>query len=197
MAAACLGPAAADAIAYGGIRGNADVIGLTVAAFAPAMLAFTVHYLMLRGFYANEDTRTPFFVQLVIASVNVIAAVTLTQDVEPGHVAAMLALSYGLAYGVGAVLSTTLLSRAIGSVIDRESVVFAARLTVACAVAAAVMLGAVAGLDRLGLGTDTSGEALGVLLLAGALGAVAYVGTARVLGLDQLTYVVKSVLRRR
>ena len=36
--AACLGPAAADAIAYGGIRGNADVIGLTVAAFAPAMV---------------------------------------------------------------------------------------------------------------------------------------------------------------
>jgi putative peptidoglycan lipid II flippase len=197
VAAACLGPVAADAIAYGGIRGNADVIGLTVAAFAPAMLAFTVHYLMLRGFYATEDTRTPFFVQLVIAGVNVTAAVTLTQDVEPGHVAAMLALSYGLAYVVGAVLSTTLLSRAIGPVIDRESVVFTARLIVACTVAGAVMLGAVAGLDRLGLGTDTSGEALGALLVAGALGAGAYVASARLIGLDQLSYVMKSVLRRR
>jgi putative peptidoglycan lipid II flippase len=136
-------------------------------------------------------------VQLVIATVNVIAAVTLTQDVEPGHVAAMLALSYGLAYVVGAVLSTTLLSRAIGPVIDRESVVFAARLIVACAIAGAVMVGAVAGLDRLGLGTDTSGEALGALLVAGALGAGAYVGSARLIGLDQLSYVVKSVLRRR
>jgi putative peptidoglycan lipid II flippase len=134
---------------------------------------------------------------VVIASVNVVAAVSLTQNAAPGRVAAMLALSYGLAYGVGAVLSTTLLSRVIGPVIDRESVVFAARLSVACAVAAAVMLGAVAGLDRLGLGTDTSGEALAVLLLAGALGAVAYVGSARLIGLDQLSYVVKSVLRRR
>ena len=89
-------------------------------------------------------------------------------------------------------LSTTLLSRAIGPVIDRETVVFAARLTVACAVAAAAMLGAVAGLDRLGLGTDTSGEALGVLVVAGSLGAAAYVVTARLIGLDQLVYVVRE-----
>jgi len=196
VAAACLGPAAADAIAYGGIRGNADVIGLTVAAFAPAMVAFTIHYLMLRGFYANEDTRTPFFVQLIIAAVNVAAAFTLTQDVDPGRVAAMLALSYGLAYLVGAILSTTLLSRAIGPVIDRETVVFAARLVGACALAAAAMLGSVAGLDRLGLDTDSSGEALGVLVISGLLGAVVYVGSARLLGLDQLSYVVRSVLRR-
>ena len=160
------------------------------------MLAFTVHYLMLRGFYANEDTRTPFFVQLVIATVNVVAAFTLTQDVAPSRVAAMLALSYGLAYLVGATLSTTLLSRAIGPVIDRETVGFAVRVTVACAIAAAVMLGAVAGLDRIGLGTDTSGEALAVLAIAGLLGAGAYVGSARLMGLDQLSYVVKSVLRR-
>ena len=196
VAAACLGPTGADAIAYGGIRGNADVIGITIAAFAPAMLAFTVHYLMLRGFYANEDTRTPFFVQLVIAAVNVVAAFTLTHDVAPGRVAAMLALSYGLAYLVGAVLSTTLLSRVVGPVIDRETVVFALRLTAACAVAAAVMLGSVAALDRLGLGTDSSGEALGVLVVAGLLGAASYVVTARLLGLDQLSYVVRSVLRR-
>ena len=197
VAAACLGPTAADAIAYGGIRGNADVIGLTVAAFAPAMLAFTVHYLMLRGFYANEDTRTPFFVQLVIASVNVVAAFTLTQDAAPGRVAAMLALSYGLAYVIGALLSTTLLSRAIGPVLDRETIVFAARLIVACAVAAAAMLGAVAGLNRLGLGTDTSGEALGVLVVAGSLGAAVYVVTARLIGLDQLSYVVKRAAPAR
>ena len=74
--------------------------------------------------------------------------------------------------------------------------VFAARLTVACGVAAATMLGAVTGLDRLGLGTDTSGEALAVLVVAGSLGAAVYVLAARLIGLDQLSYVVRSVLRR-
>ncbi len=196
VAAACLGPTGAEAIAYGGIRGNTEVIGYTIAAFAPAMVVFTVHYLMLRGFYANEDTRTPFVVQLVIATVNVAAAITLTHDVAPAKVAAMLALSYGLAYLVGATLSTTLLSRSIGPVIDRETVVFAGRLVVACAVAAATMLGAVAGLDRLGLDTGTSGEALGVFAIAGLLGAASYVLAARLVGLDQLAYVVRTVLRR-
>ena len=170
VAAACLGPVGADAISYGGIRGNADVIGHTVAAFAPAMIAFTVHYLMLRGFYANEDTRTPFFVQLVIAAVNIVAAVTLTRDVDPARVSVMLALSYGLAYLVGATLSTTLLSRVIGPVFDRETWVFALRLTVACAVAAVVMLGSVLGLAagrpddrplRRGVGRPGAGRAAG------------------------------------
>jgi putative peptidoglycan lipid II flippase len=196
VAAACLGPAGADAIAYGGISGNTDVIGVTIAAFAPAMVVFAVHYLMLRGFYANEDTRTPFFVQLVIASVNVIAAFTLTRDADPSRVAAMLALSFGLAYLVGAALSTTLLSRAIGPVIDRETVVFAGRLLAACAVVAVVMLGAVAALERLGLDTGSSMEALVVFVVAGLLGAGAYVAAARLVGLDQLAYVVRSILRK-
>ena len=196
VAAACLGPVGADAIAYGGIRGNAEVIGLTIAAFAPAMIVFTIHYLMLRGFYANEDTRTPFFIQLAIAAVNVVAAITLTSRVEPSHVAAMLALSYGLAYLVGATLSSALLSRAIGPVIDRETMVFAAKMVVACGLSAAGMIGAVLGLGRLGLGTEGTGEALAVLVAAGLAGAVVYVGSARLLGLDQLAYVVRSVLRR-
>ena len=59
------------------------------------MVAFTVHYMMLRGFYANEDTRTPFFIQLVIAIVNIVSALVLTSLVEPYRVAMMLALSYG------------------------------------------------------------------------------------------------------
>ncbi len=196
VAAACLGPVGADAISYGGIRGNAEVIGHTVAAFGPAMIAFTVHYLMLRGFYANEDTRTPFFVQLVIAAVNIAAAVTLTRDVDPARVSVMLALSYGLAYLVGATLSTTLLSRVIGPVFDRETWVFAVRLTLACAVAAVVMLGSVLGLAEVGLTTDRSGDALGVLVLAGLLGAGSYVVAARLVGLDQLGYVLRTITRR-
>ena len=39
----------------------------------PGILFFTVHYLMLRGFYALERTRTVFWVQCVIAAVNIAA----------------------------------------------------------------------------------------------------------------------------
>ena len=43
---------------------------------------FSVHYIVLRGFYAIEDTRTPFFIQCVISAVNIVLAITLTQLVS-------------------------------------------------------------------------------------------------------------------
>ncbi len=41
-------------------------------------MLFTTHYLMLRGFYALERTRTVFWVQCVIAATNIALAVALT-----------------------------------------------------------------------------------------------------------------------
>ena len=52
---------------YGALDGGTAPIGWTLAAFAPGLVLFTVHYLVLRGFYAQEDTRTPFLVQLVVS----------------------------------------------------------------------------------------------------------------------------------
>src|SRR5205085_1647852 len=79
LAAAILGPTGVHAIAFGGVRANAGVIGLTVAAFAPAMIAFSVHYVMLRGYYAMENTRTPFFIQLAVAATNIGAGIAFTR----------------------------------------------------------------------------------------------------------------------
>jgi putative peptidoglycan lipid II flippase len=196
-AVACLGqPAGTVAGLMGSLNGNTDAIGQTIAAFSLAMVAFTVHYLMLRGFYANEDTRTPFFIQVVIAAVNVLAAVLLTADAEPAQVAMWLALSYGIAYTVGATLSATLLARTTGSVFDREMVVFLARLVAACAVAAAVMLAVAAGLDAAGLDPTRPTGGLSTVAVAGLAGAAAYVVAARLLHMDQLTYLVSSLRRR-
>lgn len=198
IAVACLGPAAAGVLGYlPNLADSTQVVGWTVAAFAPAMIAFCVHYVMLRGFYANEDTRTPFFIQLVIAAVNVAAAFTLTSLVAPGRVAQMLALSYGIAYLVGAVLSATFLSRAIGPVVEGETVRFGARLAVAVALSAGAMLATTWAVVALGVDADTPSGALVVLAVAGLAGALVFVGAALLLRLRELQYVVTSVLRRR
>lgn len=197
VAVACLGgPLATAAGITGALQGDTALIGHTISAFALAMVAFTFHYVMLRGFYANEDTRTPFFIQVVIAAVNITAAIGLTRLVEPAQVAVMLALSYGIAYVVGAVLSTTLLSRSVGRIMDREMAVFLARLAVASTVTAAVMLGAARGLAELGLDPQRASGGLPIAVLAGLLGAGAYVLVARLLHMDQLTYLFNHLLRR-
>lgn len=197
VAVACLAlPATAIAGAVGSLGGNTVAIGHTVQAFALAMIAFTIHYMMLRGFYANEDTRTPFFIQLVISIVNITAAVVLTSIVEPYDVAAVLALSYGLSYVVGSVLSVTLLSRTAGSVVDREMIVFVRRLVLAVALAAFVTLGVARGLDVAGLEPARALGGLVTTVVAGAAGAVTYVAAAKVVGLTQLAHLVTSLRRR-
>ncbi len=48
---------------------------MSLALFAPGLVLFTTHYLMLRGFYALERTRTVFWVQCVIGATNITLAV--------------------------------------------------------------------------------------------------------------------------
>ena len=70
---------------HGAAADDTGELAATLAALVPGLIAFTVHYLVLRGFYALQDTRTPFFVQLwvsgtVIAVAIVIAAVGPARD---------------------------------------------------------------------------------------------------------------------
>jgi putative peptidoglycan lipid II flippase len=198
VALLCLGqPVTAVAGGVGSLGGQTVPIGYTVQAFSLAMVTFTVHYLMLRGFYANEDNRTPFFIQVVIAAVNVALALALTDGVEPDRVAMMLALSYGLAYLVGSILSASLISRQIGNVFDGEMVLFLGKLVVSCGLAAFVTLGVANGLDAGGLEPTRAVGGLVTTVLAGLAGAMTYVSAARVVRMDQLGYLVDTVLRRR
>ena len=45
----------------------------TLALFGAGLVFFTVHYLMLRGFYALEHNRTVFFIQCAVAATNIVA----------------------------------------------------------------------------------------------------------------------------
>ncbi|KRC65353.1 hypothetical protein ASE12_11635 [Aeromicrobium sp. Root236] len=197
VALLCLGqPATAIAGGIGSLGGQTIPIGHTIQAFSLAMVTFTVHYLMLRGFYANEDNRTPFFIQVVIATVNIGVAYKLAISVEPDRVAMMLALSYGIAYLVGSILSASLLAFSVGNIFDWEMLVFVVRLVVACGLAAFVATGFAHGLDTAGIEPARAVGGAITTVVAGFAGAVTYVMSARVLGMDQLTYVVDTLRRR-
>jgi putative peptidoglycan lipid II flippase len=195
VCAAVLGPTGGLAIAHGGVRVNASVIGLTVAAFAPAMLAFSVHYVMLRGFYAMEDTRTPFFIQIAVATTNVVAAIGFTHLADPHRVPVALALAFGLSYGVGATLSAALLPGS-ASIFSAQTRRFLVRLAAACAVAAAVMWGALTAVHGAGVDTAAPIRSFGLLAVVGPLGAGAYLLASRLLGLTELSGVLAAVRRR-
>ena len=198
VAVACLGlPLASVLAGFGAARANTDAIGTTISAFALALVMFSLHYVVLRGFYALEDTRTPFVIQAVIAAGNIALAVVLTTGAAPIEVSTRLALAYGLAYTVGLAISATVLSRRIGTLADPETIRFVVRLALVCAAAAAVMLAGRWGWGRfVDAGALSPLSAMGELVVVGLLGAATTVLVARLLRVEELRYVVTSVLRR-
>ncbi len=77
-------------------------------------MLFTTHYMMLRGFYALERTRTVFWVQCLVAATNIALAVLLAGNASPGRTAPGLVIAYAGAYLVGAVGSYSVLRRLLG-----------------------------------------------------------------------------------
>ena len=197
VAIACLGqPIAAVLAGFGAARGNTEAIGTTISAFALALVMFSLHYVVLRGFYALEDTRTPFVIQAGIAAANIGLAVLFTRGADPIEVSTLLALAYGLAYTIGLATSGTVLSRRIGTLADPETVRFVVRLVLACAVTALVMLAGRWAWEQLAPGGDSPAWSLGELVVVGLVGAATTVAAARLLRIEELRYVVTTVLRR-
>ncbi|MCW2814381.1 MAG: integral rane protein MviN [Nocardioides sp.] len=167
----------------------------SLALFGPGLVMFTVHYLVLRGFYALELTRTVFYVQCVVAVVNVVSAVLLVREVDAAGTSPALVVAYASSYAVGAVLSYAVLSRRLRSLETARTLRFVVRLVVAVAVATAVAGALALLLHRL---LDDPGWALAGLRggLVAAVGGVVYLAMARVTRLREVTIVTQTVTRR-
>ncbi|WP_239021695.1 murein biosynthesis integral membrane protein MurJ [Nocardioides jishulii] len=109
-----------------------------LAVFAVALVFFTVHFFMLRGFYALEQTRTVFLVQCVVGTVNVGAAIALVAVAPPRMTVAALAAAYALAYLAGSIVSWWVLRRQVGGLDERRTARFAVRMLAVVAISTAI-----------------------------------------------------------
>ena len=183
------GAAAADYVNY----------ETTLALFGVGIVFFTLHYLTLRGFYALELNRTVFLIQCVISAVNITVATVLVGRTDPDHTAAMLVVAYTAAYGVGSLVSFTILSRRLGGLEVAPFLGFLARLLVAAVVGAGVAWVVDLGLDEL---LDRAPRpdgwwwaAVDVAVL-GLVAATVVVLLARALRLREVTTVIDTVSSR-
>ncbi len=181
---------------WGAAQGATSELALTLVAFAPALLFFTTHYLMLRGFYAMEDTRTPFFVQLWVSGTNIAAAVGYTWLAGTNVVAPLLALAYGSAFAVGAVLSVWQLSRRLGRAPLAGCWSTLGRLFVAALPAGLAAFGVTWGLEHLGLETSRKLPALANLAASGTLAVAVFVVLARLLRIREVNDIMNLVFGR-
>ncbi|THI96801.1 murein biosynthesis integral membrane protein MurJ [Nocardioides sp.] len=175
----------------------------TMALFGVGVVVFTVHYLVLRGFYALELNRTVFFVQCAIAGVNITLATVLAAQVEPNDISPMLVVAYSGAYAVGATISATLLARRLRAAGATGGARTWAGFVLRLVVAAAVGWAMASFLDL--VVTDTIAEltdepawpwaAMRVAIVsAGAAGA--YLAVARLLRITEVTSVIGTITAR-
>jgi putative peptidoglycan lipid II flippase len=191
-------------IGYGAARPNVPDFAVSLALFAPGLVFFTTHYLMLRGFYALERTRTVFWVQCVIAATNIVAAVLLTRGASPSGTAPALVLAYAASYLVGAVGSFTLLRHVLGGLQVPVLVRFAVRLLIAVSIATGVAAATKYGVEQLwppptGVEATAGGGKLhagAVLALTGLVDLVVFLALARAMRITEVTAVLGLLTRR-
>ncbi|MGO1489384.1 MAG: murein biosynthesis integral membrane protein MurJ [Arachnia sp.] len=129
------------ALLFGNGRGSQDsqFVAVALVAFAVGLIPFTVQFICLRTYYAIENTRTPFFLQCIIAGVNVGGALLFVSLVgDPTFRAAALALAYSLAYVVGVIVSWRFLRRFVPALDGQALVLHIIRLLLGAGVGGAV-----------------------------------------------------------
>lgn len=125
---------------------NADtwmLFGWALMGFSLGLIPFTIQYVYLRGFYALEDTRTPFFLQLAISIANIALGLGLVWAISnPATVAARLAIAYSVAYVVGAALTHRSLKKHLPGISGRDLGRHLVQLTLAVTPGAVLAAGA-------------------------------------------------------
>ena len=180
---------------YGATSTTFDHYVPSIILFGPGIVFFTVHYLMLRGFYALEQNRIVFYIQCVIATTNVLVALVLVRHADPAQTSPALVLAYVASYVLGSTLSYLLLRSRLGGLETGALLRFLVRLLLA----AAISTGVAAGLGLLlpGGGHDVSHLLAGVrLVVLGAVDVVLFVALARIMHLREVTTVLDTVIRR-
>ncbi len=197
VAIACLGHDLARSISLGAASSGSQAIGDTIVALAPAVVVYSLMFLLVRAFYADEDTRVPFVVQSIVAVTNVGIAISLTRAVSPQHVAPALGVALSSAYFLGALVALVWVRRRFGPVIDAAMVGFLVRLTLACAGSAAAMLLVREAMIALGVDSGGPADAVVRLLVAGVVGAGVYLLAVRLARMDELQRLSSVIGSRR
>ncbi|MFD4630849.1 murein biosynthesis integral membrane protein MurJ [Streptomyces sp. NPDC058284] len=153
-----------------GSSGSAQAtnMGFMLMAFGLGLIPYSVQYVVLRAFYAYEDTRTPFYNTVIVAAVNAAASAACYVVLPTRWAVTGMAAVYGLAYAIGVGVAWRRLRKRLGGDLDGAHVLRTyARLGIA-ALPGAVLGGGAAYMVTKALGQGVIGS-LGALIAGGVV----------------------------
>jgi putative peptidoglycan lipid II flippase len=191
------GPIVHLLLAHGVVSPNSNstvLLTRTMVMFVLGLVPFSTFQLLLRAFYALQDTRTTFLVNLVSTGANVVVNLLLFWLLPTPWKVPGLALGQTIAYTIGSVLLLSRLLPRIGGLDLRPILRVLARMLLASLIMG-VVTALVSGVVAAVTGDGTVG-ALFTVAAGVAAGLATYLVSARLLRIEELGLVLAMVRRR-
>jgi putative peptidoglycan lipid II flippase len=169
-----------------------DSLAVAIVALLIGLVPFGVWSLCQRVYYAYEDARSMFPIQVVMAAIVVAGTLLGRQVLDGGWWVAAACASMALSYWVGAIIALVAVRRRLHGLDGGRVLRLHVRALVAGLAAAAAGLGVRAVMPA----SDSLGAALAVCVVGTLVMALVYVGGLALLRVRELTTMVQPALRR-
>jgi putative peptidoglycan lipid II flippase len=165
---------------------NGAATAETLLAFSLGLLSFSAYLFTLRGFYAMQDTRTPFLLNCLENGLNIVLAIAL----YPAFGVEGLALSWSIAYIVAMVAALVAMRRRLDRLEGRHLADTFLRVLAGTAVLAGLSWAVAQA-----IGYDTPGRAIVATVAALVVGGTGFLVTVHLLRVGELR-LLRDALRR-
>ncbi len=170
-------------------------LGYMLMAFGLGLIPFSAQYLMMRGFYAYEDTKTPFIVTAWISAFNGgLAYVSYELLHTTKWAVAGMCVGYVIAYTIGLVMTGKRLSRKLRG-LDTKRVVRTHAKLIAASALAAVVGGPLGFVITQGLHGGLTGAGAG-MVIGGGLFTLLFLFAARRMRIEEVDMLLGTVRSR-
>lgn len=181
---------------------QAEVLGVVISVFMIGLIPFTLFYVLLRGFYALEDTRTPFFITVAFSVVFLLLLTPFFNSFSGGgEQIAFIALAYSVSYWFGLIIAWITLARRVGGMTSGRTLFDIGRMVVAGVVAAIIMVIARSLLSAWqfgdqGIQYSSMAETLIDLIVVSLIGLLVFFVTAWILRVPEMQVAFRLVKKR-
>src|SRR6478735_1161788 len=182
----------------GGLRQDGVMLAQTLTILALSTPFMSANFMMSRVFYANEDARTPFYVQLLLAVVYVAGAFAI-QFLPVGRIIYAVAVLYMVGNILSVVISAFFLRRMLGSLDGpriANSYIRMGYAALGSAIAGAVALWLMGSYNPDGFAWSGRLQALVTLVVAGPVMLAGYFLLLRVFRVSELSDMLRPLLGR-
>ena len=170
-------------------------LGGVASMFALGLPAFSLFYVLLRSYYAQENTKTPFMINLGFNALHIIIGFTLFSLMPTGLQVAGLALGYSVSYVITCTLTWRRVGKRVPEIHKNGHLRLLVRVTAASFFSALLAYVIV----RLTITNQSELSALRIGLAIGIFAGVfsiTYLGLAKLLRISEVTAVLALVRRK-